>query len=110
MNTILTWSGSASHEVASFFRGWLPEVVPGIKPWISSEDIAKGTSWFEELMAQLSKTKICITFITPENVRSTWLYFEAGSTATRVGRKAVCVYLIGVEPDHVRDTPLGQFQ
>jgi len=67
---ILTWSGSASHQIASFFRDWLKTVLPGIDPWISDEDIAKGKKWFPELMKQLSKTGVSITFITPANVKS----------------------------------------
>ena len=29
MQPFLTWSGSASHEIALFFKGWLTEVLPG---------------------------------------------------------------------------------
>ena len=32
VQAMLTWSGSVSHEMASFFRVWLPEVLPGIQP------------------------------------------------------------------------------
>ena len=110
MDTILTWSGSASHEVASFFREWLKGVLPGIQPWISSEDIAKGKKWFPELMGQLTKTSVSITFITPENVHSPWVYYEVGVIAAKNEGCIICPYLVGVEPNHVRDTPLGQFQ
>jgi hypothetical protein len=110
MDTILTWSGSASHEIASFFRDWLKTVVPGVEPWISDEDIAKGKKWFPELMKQLTKTGVSITFITPENVRSPWVYYEVGVIAAKNEACIVCPYLIGVAATHVRDTPLGQFQ
>jgi hypothetical protein len=110
MQPFLTWSGSASHEIALFFRGWLTDVLPGIQPWISSEDIAKGKKWFPELMGQLSKTSVSITFVTPENVRSPWIYHEAGVIAAKNEEGTICPYLVGVEPNQVRDTPLGQFQ
>ena len=64
MDTILTGRGSASHQVASFFRDWLKTVVPGIDAWISDEDIAKGKKWFPELMHKLIKTGVSITFMT----------------------------------------------
>jgi hypothetical protein len=110
MDTVLTWSGEVSHVVASFFRSWLTEVLPGIEPWISSEDIAKGKKWFPELMGQLSKAGISITFVTPENIRSPWVYYEVGAIAAKNEGGIICPYLIGVEPSQVRDTPLGQFQ
>ncbi len=110
MDTILTWSGSTSHEIACFFRDWLTEVLPGIQPWISSADIATGKKWFPELMRQLSKTAVSITFVTPENVRSPWVYYEVGAVAAKLEECLICPYLVGVEPKHVRDTPLGQFQ
>ena len=110
MQAFLTWSGTTSHEIASFFRGWLTEVLPGLQPWISSEDIAKGKKWFPELMGQLGKTSVSITFITPENVRSPWIYYEAGVIAAKDEECIICPYLVGVAPNQVRDTPLGQFQ
>jgi hypothetical protein len=70
LDILLTWSGLASHEIASFLHGWLPSVLPGIQPWISDEDIAKGKKWFPELMGQLSRANTSITVITPDNVRS----------------------------------------
>lgn len=110
MDLLLTWSGTPSHDIASFFRDWLPQVVPGIQPWISSQDIAKGKKWFEELTAQMSKTNISITFITPGNVRSPWVFYEIGFIAAKMENGIVCPYLIGVDGDLVKDSPIGQLQ
>jgi hypothetical protein len=110
LDILLTWSGMASHEIASFFHRWLPSVLPGTQPWISDEDIAKGKKWFTELTGQLSKTNTSITFITPENVRSPWIYFEVGAIAAKLEGGVICPYLVGVEQSQVKDTPLGQFQ
>ena len=110
MDILLTWSGRESQEVAAFFREWLPSVLPGIQPWISSEDIAKGQRWFDELMGRLEKTRASLTFVTPGNVRSPWLYYEVGAIAAKIGGGIVCPYLIGVDGKRVKDTPLGQFQ
>jgi hypothetical protein len=110
MDLLLTWSGTASHEIATFFRDWLPKVVPGVKPWISSQDIAKGKRWADELTAQMSRTNLSITLITPENLRSPWVYYEVGFIAAKLDEARVCPLLIGVESAQVRDTPLGQYQ
>lgn len=109
MNILLTWSGSASHDIAAFFRTWLQMVLPGIQPWISDEDIAKGKKWTEELTVQLSRTNVSITFVTPENVHSPWVFYEVGFIAAKLDN-GVCPYLIGVEGKQVQDTPLGQWQ
>ena len=55
LEILVSWSRPASHEAVQAFRGGrLPEVLPGVKPWLSSEDITKGTPWFASLSAQLS--------------------------------------------------------
>jgi hypothetical protein len=110
MKVILTWSGSASHDIASFFRTWLTSVLPAINPWISDQDIAKGKEWFKELMSELTESSVSMTFITSENLRSPWVYYEAGVIAAKLEDCMICPYLIGVEAVHVRDTPLGEYQ
>jgi TIR domain len=110
MDILLSWSGRPSHEVAVFLREWLLEVLPGSKPWISSEDIAKGTRWSDELHAQLDKCKVCIVCVTPENVQSPWLYYEAGVIASKLGDAAVCPYLVGVPLKEITQTPLNLYQ
>src|SRR5712675_1368643 len=96
MDVLISWSGQQSHAVGTAVYDWLKEVIPGIKPWISTEDIAPGTSWFRSLMAQLESTSLCIICMTPDNVRSPWLYFEAGAIAGKRAEPRVCSYLIGV--------------
>lgn len=110
MDVVLTWSRAASHAVASFLHGWLPNVIPGVEPWISDEDIGKGKKWFHELMEQLGMTSVSITCVTPENVRSPWLYYEVGAIAAKQEEGVVCPYLIGVEAKSVGGTPLSEFQ
>jgi hypothetical protein len=107
---LLTWSGSTSHNIATVFHTWLPSVIPGTQPWISDEDIAKGMKWFPVLMEQLSKTDFSIVFVTAENVRSPWIYFEVGGIAREVKHGIVCPYLVGVDGQQISSGPLGQFQ
>lgn len=110
MDVILSWSGTQSRIVAKAFREWLGSVLPGIKPWISTEDIAVGTRWFPSLMTQLETTAICILCLTPRNVRSPWLYFEAGAIAGKRDGALVCAYLVGVSGSQLMAGPLSQFQ
>jgi hypothetical protein len=62
------------------------------------------------LHTQLNKTKVCIVCVTPENVTSPWLYYEAGVVASKLGATAVCPYLVGVQAKLVNGTPLGLYQ
>jgi hypothetical protein len=110
MDVILSWSGIQSRKVAEVLNDWLKDVLPGIKPWISTEDISKGTAWFPALLGRLEVARLCIICITPENVRSPWLYFEAGAIAGKGTDTRVCSYLIGVEPSQLSGGPLGHFQ
>ena len=110
MNVVLTWSRKYSHEIALFLRDWLTDVMPTVKPWVSSEDIQKGKKWFQELMSQFKETSFSITCITAENVNSPWVYYEAGLIAAKQEASTMCPYLVGVAVKLIKDTPLGEFQ
>jgi hypothetical protein len=53
----ISWSGSRSHQIARILRESLPNVLPHVEPWFSSEDIAKGTRWSIELGKELDAAK-----------------------------------------------------
>ena len=110
MNVLLSWSKEQSKQVASALYEWLPTVTPGIDPWMSSKDIAKGRDWFRELQDVLEQTKICLICVTPENVRSPWIYYETGAIATNGPDVLICPYLFGVAPNMLVDGPLGKWQ
>lgn len=110
MKVLLSWSKEQSKGVASALHEWLPTVAPGIDPWMSSKDIAKGHDWFRELQDVLEQTKICIICVTPENVRSPWIYYETGAIATNGPDVLICPYLFGVDPNMLVDGPLGKWQ
>ena len=110
VDIVISWSGSVSHKVALALREWLPLVLPGCKPWVSSEDIAKGKHWADELRAQLGKAAVAIVCVTPENVKSGWLYYEAGMIAAKLAKATVCPYLVKVPAKLVAGTPLALFQ
>lgn len=77
---------------------------------MSTEDIAKGLDWSVELHDVLAKTRICIICVTPESVRSPWLYYETGAIATNGPNVLICPYLLGVAPSMLADGPLGRRQ
>src|SRR5262249_35404460 len=110
LEILVSWSRPASHEAAQAFREWLPEVRPGVKPGLSSEDITKGTPWFASLSAQLGRSGACLICVTPENIGSAWLYFEAGAIAHAMQGSLICSYLIGLNASELSGNPLSQYQ
>lgn len=111
MDIFVSWAGRDSHAVALVLRQWLPEVLPFVRPWVSSEDIRKGTRWSDELWDRLRKTSYCIVCLTPAAVRSPWVNFEAGAVARAVGGRAhVSPLLLGLSPKDLDGVPLAMFQ
>jgi hypothetical protein len=109
-NLVISWSKAQSRTVASALRDWLPTVVPGLEPWMSEKDIAKGREWFTELQGVLAQARFCIICVTRENVRSPWIYYEVGAIAAKGPHVLICPYLIGVSPHMLADGPLGKWQ
>jgi hypothetical protein len=110
LEVFISWSRAASHQAAGAFQEWLPGVLPGVRTWTSSADITKGAPWFSSISAQLSKSGACLILITPENVGSPWLFYEAGAIAHAMPGALICPYLIGVKPGEISGSPLGQYQ
>lgn len=109
----LSWSGERSKKVATLLSDWLPDVLQGVEPFMSDTDIAAGEVWFEQIGNNLASSRFAIMLITPENLNSNWLHFEAGAigmTRAEGARGAVAPYLIGgLTPTDLRP-PLSLFQ
>lgn len=102
------WSGTGSKELASCLREWLPKVIKDIKPWMSKMDIDAGNKWRPDLAEQLKYTKIGIICLTPENLDSPWIHYEAG--ALSINNARVCPYLLNLKPEDIKELPLFEFQ
>ena len=68
MKVFISWSGPLSHRIALILRDWLPVVLPCMDPWVSSEDIPKGTRWGTELARELEGTHSGIICLVPDNL------------------------------------------
>jgi len=110
MKIFLSWSGQLSFEFASIFRNWLNSVIQSLEPFLSSEDIRKGSRWLTDILRELNDTSIGIIFIVPGNHNSPWLNFEAGAISKAVDSACVIPLLIGVERSELEGGPLSQFQ
>jgi hypothetical protein len=110
MKVFISWSGPLSREVAEALRDWLPSVLQYVEPWVSSEDIAKGTRWSVEVGHELESSDFGIICVTPGNVERPWLNFEAGGLAHKFDESRVSPFLFGVGHAAIAASPLAQFQ
>ena len=81
MKVFISWSGPLSHKVALVLRYRLPSVIQAVEPFVSSEDISKGTPWYPRIATELASSKAAIVVVTPENIGSVWVHSEAGALA-----------------------------
>lgn len=99
MSVFISWSKSRSKEVAVALRRLLDECLCPLNIWTSTVDMDAGVKWYEEIERHLGAAKIGIVCMTPENLTSPWVLFEAGAML-RAGR--LIPYLVGAE---VQDLP-----
>jgi hypothetical protein len=107
MLVFLSWSGERSHRMAVQLQKWLKKVLQATDPWMSP-DIEKGSRWGSELAAKLESTRYGILCLTPENLESKWLLYEAGAIAKQKESRA-CTVLLGLTPAEI-EPPLSDFQ
>jgi hypothetical protein len=104
MKIFISWSKDRSRAVAQALHDWLPDVLRGVDPFFSGQDIAAGTKWYERIVDELDASSIGIVCLTSENAREPWPVYEAG----RLRGKLITV-LIGIGPSEMPD-PLRAFQ
>lgn len=109
MQVFLSWSGERSEYIAETLRDWIPNVLQFVEPWLSSQDIGKGTRWNKELSDRLEEIDFGIVCLTPENLDAPWILFEAGALSKSLDKARVCPLLYELKPTDV-EPPLSQFQ
>lgn len=109
MKVFISWSGDKSKAVGQALYDWLPNVVQAARPWMSNNDIDKGTLWRTGLAKELDLTSVSIICLTPENLKAPWIHFEAGALSKQQASTYVCTVLFNLKPIDVGE-PLSQFQ
>ena len=97
LRIFLSWSGDRSKKVALALKDWLPDVLTLAEPWMSASDIEKGAKWTQALSGELGAANFAIISLTPENLTSPWLLFEAGALSKTAESRA-CTYLLDLMP------------
>ena len=105
----LCWSKSRSKAIAQKWASLLPKI-GDMQPILSTE-FKKGQEWSAMLRKDLDEAKTGIVFLTPENVASPWIHFEAGALAKAVGSRqgSLFIYVYGFDPGKLNG-PLSTYQ
>ncbi|MDY6981222.1 MAG: toll/interleukin-1 receptor domain-containing protein [Pseudomonadota bacterium] len=108
----ISFSGEASMELASHLKQFLRRTVVTINPWMSS-DIKRGKIWLQDLLNSLKDAKYGLLCLTPQNLESSWIHFEAGMLAKQIDieddEAKVIPILFGVDKSRISE-PLKVFQ
>jgi hypothetical protein len=108
MKVFIGWSAETSHKVAVALHDWLPKVIQAIKPFVSSEDIARGARWSGVIAKELQASDYGIICVTRDNIDTAWINFEAGALSKEIETSFVTPFLFDLKPSEVLG-PLGQF-
>lgn len=107
MKVFISWSGDQSKYIAQKLSEWIEQVLQSTEPWIST-DIEKGKRWNPEIAGNLEDSKVGIFCMTPSNLSSEWIHFEAGAIS-KTKDAYVCTLLYKVTPTDI-SSALSQFQ
>lgn len=110
MKVFISWSGAKSLAVAEVLREELPCLINELEIFVSSEDIEKGSAWFPKIATELESSHFGIICLTPENLQSRWLHFEAGILAGKFSQSRVAPLLIEFKNDVQIPPPLSELQ
>ncbi|MER7579979.1 TIR domain-containing protein [Kitasatospora sp. NPDC097691] len=109
LKVFLSWSGETSRRVAELLKGWLPDVLQALDPWVSSQDISKGSRASREISDELEGANFGIICVTAGSQQSQWVNFEAGALSKQISEAHVMPFLIDLKPTDLTG-PLAQFQ
>jgi len=87
----------------------LPSVIQSIQPYVSSEDIDKGSRWSSDIAKELENSTFGIICVTKDNFEAPWLSFEAGALSKTMDKSFVTPFLFDIKRSEVKG-PLLQFQ
>ena len=106
MKVFISQSKQRSLAMAKALETFIARVVPGTKPWVSDDGIAKGSPFMEVIRENLTEAVAGVVCLTAENLTEPWILFEAGALSTKVTDR-VWTVLLGVEYTAVPDPLKG---
>ena len=90
LKIFIGWSGETSGAIAQALHTWIPKVVYPSDPWLSVEDIEKGSVSTGEISKALRDSGAAIFCLTEQSLQSTWIPFEVGAIFKGSDQSAIC--------------------
>jgi hypothetical protein len=112
VDVFISWSGSRSKAFAVKLAQWLPDVIQSTRPFVSVDDIDKGSRWANVVAQKLETSAFGIIIVTKDTIGAPWLNFEAGALSRRFSADAetpVATLLLDISNPSDVPQPLGQF-
>ena len=109
MKVFISWSGDHSRKFAELLNSWIPKLLQNAEPFFTSKDIRSGQRWAPEIWEKLNESHFGIICLTPDNLKSEWVHFEAGALSKMVKESQVCPLLVNLKESQVKP-PLSLFQ
>jgi len=109
MKIFISWSGKESLSIAKSLKEWIPNVIQIAEPYVSAEDIDKGSRWASDISKELDDSSFGIICLTKNNMNAPWINFEAGALSKKVDKSKVSPFLFNIKPSEVTG-PILQFQ
>lgn len=85
LSIFISWSKRCSGDIAKEIKQWIEENVAQVSVFISHE-IGAGEKWQRVIDDKLTNADMGIIVLTPENINSAWVLFEAGAIYNKDGK------------------------
>ena len=108
VKVFISWSGEQSRQIALALYEWLPQTVQSAQPYMSEKGNEAGVLWDQILASNLEESNFGIICLTPANLESRWINFEAGALSKAVTQSRVVPLLYGLDNNDV-GLPLSRF-
>ncbi|MDV7679348.1 toll/interleukin-1 receptor domain-containing protein [Erysipelothrix rhusiopathiae] len=109
MKVFFSWSGAKSNHIAKHFRELLENIYYDIDIYFSDQDIGAGDKWRSNIENGLDNNDLGIIFLTPDNLSSKWIYFEAGALSKAMSNENIVPIIYDLKPTDISE-PLASFQ
>ncbi len=109
MKLFISWSGERSSEMGEYLTHWIPDMFPAIEIF-NSRTIPKGLRWNIEITSALAECNFGIFCMTPKNINSQWVNFEAGAISKDGIESRVFTLLLDESLEAPSLGPLSHFQ
>ena len=111
LKIFICWSGDYSKEIAKEVSTFFNDAFdPDVEVFFSEDNIKGGARWQQYLSGELQNADVGLLCLTPDNLNSSWIHYEAGALSKLVDHSLVIPLLFGVSHADLSKSPLVFFQ